>query len=40
MVILDSHLPDIKGIDVLKQIRKEISNQRIVFTTTQSFSEI
>ena len=40
IVILDSHLHDIKGIDVIKQIRKEIPNQRIVFTTTQSFSEI
>jgi CheY-like chemotaxis protein len=40
MVILDSHLPDIKGIDVIKNIRKEIPNQRIVFTTTYSFSEI
>jgi DNA-binding response OmpR family regulator len=40
IIILDSHLRDIKGIDVIKQIRKEIPNQRIVFTTTQSFSEI
>jgi CheY-like chemotaxis protein len=40
IVILDSHLRDIKAIDVIKQIRKEIPNQRIVFTTTQSFSEI
>lgn len=40
MVILDSHLPDINGIEVIKQIRKELPNQRIIFTTTQSFSEI
>jgi CheY-like chemotaxis protein len=40
MVILDSHLPDIKGVEVIKQIRKEIPNQRIIFTTTYSFSEI
>ena len=40
IVILDSHLPDINGIDVIKKIRKEMPNQRIVFTTTHSFSEI
>jgi CheY-like chemotaxis protein len=40
MVILDSHLPDINGIDVIKQIRKDIPNQRIVLTTTHSFNEI
>ncbi len=40
IVILDSHLPDIKCIDVIKQIRKDIPNQRIVLTTTHSVSEI
>jgi DNA-binding response OmpR family regulator len=40
MVILDSHLPDINGIEVIKQIRKEIPNQRIVFTTTHPLSKI
>ena len=40
MVILDSHLPDINGIEVIKQIRKKIPNQRIVFTTTHPLSKI
>lgn len=34
LVILDSHLRDINGIEVIEQIRKEMPNQRIVFTTT------
>jgi CheY-like chemotaxis protein len=40
MVILDSHLRDIKGVEVIKTIREEMPNQRIVFTTTQSSNEI
>ncbi len=40
MVILDSHLRDINGIEVIQQIRKEIPNQRIVFTTTHPLSKI
>ena len=40
MVILDSHLRDINGIEVIEQIRKEIPNQRIVFTTTHPLSKI
>jgi len=40
MVILDSHLRDISGIDVLKDIRKKMPNQRIVFTTTYSLNQI
>jgi DNA-binding response OmpR family regulator len=40
MVILDSHLRDIKGIEVIKAIREEMPNQRIVFTTTHSLNEI
>ena len=40
MVILDSHLHDISGIDVLKDIRKKMPNQRIVFTTTYSLNQI
>ncbi|MGE0243886.1 MAG: response regulator, partial [Nitrososphaeraceae archaeon] len=40
MIIVDSHLPDMDGIEVIKKIRKEIPNQRIIFTTTNSFSEI
>lgn len=40
IVILDSHLPDIKGVEVIKQIRKKMPNQRIVFTTTYSLSQI
>jgi CheY-like chemotaxis protein len=40
MVILDSHLPDINGIEVIKQIREEMPNQRIVFTTTHPLSKI
>jgi CheY-like chemotaxis protein len=40
MVILDSHLRDISGIDVLKNIRKKMPNQRIVFTTTYSLNQI
>ena len=40
MVILDSHLLDINGIEVIQQIRKEIPNQRIVFTTTHPLSKI
>lgn len=40
IVILDSHLPDINGIDVIKQIRKNMPNQRIIFTTTYSLNQI
>ena len=40
MVILDSHLRDIKGIEVIKTIREEIPKQRIVFTTTHPLNEI
>lgn len=40
MVVLDSHLHDINGVEVIKTIREKIPNQRIVFTTTHSFSEI
>ena len=40
MVILDSHLRDIKGVEVIKTIREEIPKQRIVFTTTHSLNEI
>lgn len=40
MVILDSHLRDINRIEVIEQIRKEIPNQRIVFTTTHLLSKI
>jgi CheY-like chemotaxis protein len=40
MVIVDSHLHDINGVEVIKQIREKMPNQRIVFTTTHSLSEI
>jgi DNA-binding response OmpR family regulator len=40
MVILDSHLSDINGVEVLKTIREKIPSQRIVFTTTHPLSKI
>jgi DNA-binding response OmpR family regulator len=40
MVILDSHLRDINGIEVIKTIREKMPNQRIVFTPTYSLNEI
>ena len=40
MIILDSHLPDINGVEVIKQIREKMPNQRIVFTTTHSLGQI
>lgn len=40
IVILDSHLYDINAAEVIKQIGKKMPNQRIIFTTTYSFSEI
>ena len=40
MVILDSHLRDINGMEVIKHIRKKIPNQKIVFTTTYSLNQI
>jgi CheY-like chemotaxis protein len=40
MVILDSHLPDTNGVEVIKTIRKKMPYQRIVFTTTHPLSKI
>ena len=40
MVILDSHLPDTNGVEVLKTIREKMPYQRIVFTTTHPLSKI
>jgi DNA-binding response OmpR family regulator len=40
MVILDSHFCDINWVEVIKQIRKKMLNQRIVFTTTYSLNQI
>ena len=40
MVILDSHLSDINGVEVIKKIHKEMPNQRIVFTTTHPLSKV
>lgn len=37
---MDSHLYDINAAEVIKQIGKKMPNQRIIFTTTYSFSEI
>jgi CheY-like chemotaxis protein len=40
MVILDSHLPDTNGVEIIKTIRKKMPYQRIVFTTTHPLSKI
>ena len=40
MVILDSHLPDTHGVELIKTIRKKMPYQRIVFTTTHPLSKI
>lgn len=40
MVILDSHLPDTNGVELIKTIREKMPSQRIVFTTTHPLSKI
>ena len=40
IVIIDTHLPDIPGFEVAKQIRDKLSKVRIILTTTYSFSNI
>ena len=40
IVMLDSHLTDMSGFDLAKQIREIIPDQRILFTTTYSFTQI
>ncbi|MGZ5511336.1 MAG: response regulator [Nitrososphaeraceae archaeon] len=40
MIIVDTHLRDISGIEVAKKIRDGIPNQRIVFTTTYLKHEV
>jgi CheY-like chemotaxis protein len=40
MIILDSHLHDIAGLEVAKNIRNRIPNQRIVLTTTYPLSQL
>lgn len=40
IVIIDTHLPDIPGFEVAKQIRDKLPNVRIILTTTYSFNNI
>jgi DNA-binding response OmpR family regulator len=40
MIILDSHLHDIGGLEIAKNIRNRIPNQRIVLTTTYPLGQI
>ncbi len=40
MIILDSHLDDIGGLDLARRIHERMPNQRIVLTTTLSLSQI
>ena len=40
MIILDSHLHDIGGLEVAKNIRNRIPNQKIVLTTTYPLDQI
>jgi CheY-like chemotaxis protein len=40
IVIIDTHLPDIPGFEVAKQVRDKLPNVRIILTTTYSFNNI
>ncbi len=40
MIILDSHLNDIGGLDLARRIHERMPNQRIVLTTTLPLSQI
>jgi DNA-binding response OmpR family regulator len=40
MIMLDSHLHDIGGLEVAKNIRNRIPNQKIVLTTTYPLDQI
>ena len=40
MIILDSHLNDIGGLDLARRIHEKMPNQRIVLTTTLPLSQI
>ena len=40
IVIIDTHLPDIPGFEVAKQIRDKLPKVRIILTTTYSFNNI
>jgi DNA-binding response OmpR family regulator len=40
MIILDSHLNDIGGLELARRIHERMPNQRIVLTTTLPLSQI
>ncbi len=40
IIILDTHLPDISGLEVARKIRERLPHTRIVLTTTHSLANI